>query len=118
MQTGAVHCASGNKHFTKSNIATVYHDKSNPAYPAKMHLDSKGNLFIMYSDIDRYELGKIKLRNTRTTIVRCKASIVEGTVCDANKARTNLFEMIGLRGVQHYQPENVYEDDPQDHFDL
>lgn len=118
MQTGSINCASGNKHFSKRNIASVYHDPSNPAYPAKMHLDNKGNLFIMFSDIDRYEIGAIKPRDIRTRIVRCKASIVEGTVCDSSTARTGLLGLLGLNPDARYNPEDVYEKGGVDRFDL
>lgn len=116
LQTGKLQCASGNKYFSQRNIATVYHDPSNPAYPARIHMDHKGNIFIMYSDIDRFELGKIKPRNMRTTIVRCKASIVEGTVCDSDTARTGLMGLLGLKPHERYTPENVYENDEGDDY--
>lgn len=110
LQTGSVFCASGNKYFAQRNMAKVYHDESNPAYPTTMRLDRKGNIFLMYTDMDRYTLGKIKKQEMRTTIVRCKASIIEGTLCDTDTARSGLLGLMGLNPHQRFHPEDAYDD--------
>lgn len=90
-------------------MASVYFDDSNPAYPTTMRQDRKGNIFVMYTDIDRYAIGKISKNKMRTTIVRCKASVIESTACDTDTTRSGLMGLMGLNPYQRYFPEDVYE---------
>lgn len=114
MQTGSLYCASGNKYFAQRNMAQLYQDSSNPAYPASMRLDRKGNIFILYSDIDRYAIGKISKNKMRTTIVRCPSSVIEGTICDTDTSRSGLMGFLGLNPYQRYLPEDAYDDSDLD----
>lgn len=117
-QTGAMYCANGNKYFAQRNMAKVYHDTSNPPFPSSLRLDRKGNIFLMYTDIDRYAIGKIEKRNMRTTIVRCKASVIEGTVCDTDTARSGLMGLIGLNPHERFHSEDAYESGVNDPLDF
>lgn len=117
-QTGAMYCASGNKYFSQRNMAKVYHDPTNPGYPTTLRLDRKGNVFLMYTDIDRYAIGKIKKSSMRTTIVRCKASVIEGTVCDTDTARSGLMGLLGLNPHERYYPEDAYDSLKNDPLDF
>lgn len=89
-------------------MAKVYHDERSPAYPTSLRLDRKGNIFLMHTDIDRYELGKIKKDKMRTTIVRCKASIIEGTVCDTDTTRSGILGILGLNPQERFASEDAY----------
>lgn len=105
-QSGALYCASGNQFIYPRNVLKLYQDKENPDFPSTMHIDRKGNLLLMYSHIDRYEIGRIHKRDIRTTIVRCRSTAVRGTICDNNCDRRRSLD------DQHnynYTQEDIYE---------
>lgn len=82
-QTGGLYCARGGQMIFPRITNQLYNDNRNPDFPTSMHLDHRGNLIILYTDIDRYEIGEIPKRDMRTTIVRCKSvDLVAGTICD------------------------------------
>lgn len=102
--TKALYCASGNQFIYPRNVEKLYYNDTNPGFPASMHLDRRGNVFIMYSTIDRYETGRIRQSEMHTRLVYCSsASIVKGTICECDRRRYR--ELI----TKQHQPEEVYE---------
>lgn len=109
-QSGALYCAAdGRKFIHRRNVAKLYYDSTNPDFPTSMHLDRQGNLLLMYTDIDRYEIGRIQRREMRTSLVKCKASVVKGTPCDTNTS--NRKRVREMQNDSYHQREDVYEED-------